>query len=425
MAALDFTELTPTGNLYKGGDAIEAAEMLWAEAAGMESCFFLTDGSTQGNQTALALAAKPGETVLLGRDSHRSVITAAALLDLRPVWLCGAWDREDGLYAPVTADGVDKALTAHPDCRTVLVTAPSYYGVMPDLPTIAEAVHAHRGRLIVDGAHGAHLPFLGYTGYRSADLVVMSAHKTLPAMGQAALLFANGYEPADLRAAARLFGTSSPSYPMMASLDAARAYMTEQGGADAYRVTAERTASLRAAFPTLRTAGETDPCRFVLRCSRAQEIARALESRHIYPEMSDLGHVVFICTPMNREEDFRALEAALRACGPLGGDFREPVPPAELPEPVLTPREAVFAPADRLPLEDAVGKVAAEPVAPYPPGIPVIAPGERIEKKHVAYLQDIAYNTREKIRAVDGNQRACGVREGGAEHETGDRYRQP
>ena len=396
LAAIDFTELPPTGNLFDGGGAIGEAEELWAEVFHMDSCLFLTGGPTQGVLAALTLACNPGDTVLLDRGSHRSAYNALALLDLKPVYLDRPWLDQAGVTGPVSPERVEELLEAHPEIKALCITSPTYYGVLSDLPALAEVMHRRGGVLVVDGAHGAHLPFLGDYGLNAADLLVVSAHKTLPAPGQTALLFSNGtFSPADLRRAASIYGSSSPSYAMMAALDLCRAHMLE-GGADAYRKTAEEVDRLRNTFPALtEEVAPLDPTRLVVCAPDGYAAQDALEARNIWPEMADGGHVVFIPTCADGRSDFARLEEALRQVdlGPCPG---YPAPP-EPPELVLTPRQALFAPRKSLPLEQAEGQVAACQVAPHPPGVPVIAPGERLDKKSIAYLKQIGYNTLEDV----------------------------
>ena len=326
LAAIDFTELPPTGDLFSGGDAIEAAEALWAKAFRMAHCLFLTGGATQGVQAALALACRPGDAVLLDRGSHRSAYNALALLDLRPVYLERPWLPQAGVTGPVSPQSVEQALKTRPDIKTVCITSPTYYGVLSDLPALAAVCRAHGAVLVVDGAHGAHLPFLGNFDLAAADLAVVSAHKTLPAPGQSALLLAGGsrtagasprptadalasrcFTQAELRWAASLTGSSSPSYVLMAALDVCRAYMEAEGAA-AYRETAEAVAALRRHYPSL-TEGDAplDPARFVLRCSGGFAAQERMEALGVWPEMADAGHVVFIPTCADGPEQFARL----------------------------------------------------------------------------------------------------------------------
>ena len=392
LAPIDVTELTDTGNLYEPGEPFDAAQALWSERFGFERCQFLPGGSTQGVYTGLALCCQPGDKILLDRGSHRSAFHAMALLDLQPVWLERPWLKQENLTGPISPGEVEQALDRNPDIKTVCITSPTYAGVLSNVAAISRTVHAHGARLFVDGAHGAHLPFLGLEPFWGADAVVTSAHKTLPAMGQSALLFASGFGPDRVRELASVFGTSSPSYPMMASLDACRDWM-EQWGTQKYERAAVRVAELRRQFPSLqpRYGLSLDPTRLVLKARDGHALARALEDRGVVPEMADRGHVVFICTCQDDEFAFRVLTGKLEELREGLGDCPL-LPPPPLPDAVLTPRQALFSPRETVPLEQSAGRIAAGQIAPYPPGVPVVAPGERIEKKHLAYLAEIGYN---------------------------------
>ena len=399
--ALDFTETGRTGDLFgPGGDAIEEAERLWARRFGFDACLFLTGGSTQGVHTGLALLAGTGSAVALDRGSHRSAYHALALLDLTPCYLLRPWLAEEGVTGPIRPEAVEQVLNEYPEVKTVCITSPTYYGVLSDLPAIARVCHAHGAKLMVDGAHGAHLPFLGYEGYRAADVVVMSAHKTLPALGQSALLFANGLTLAELRRMGSVYGSSSPSYLLMASLDAARDYMEGEGTAR-YRRTAELTAALRVRFPALRR-GEVDldPARVVLRCGDGFALAEALRRRNVFPEMADRGHVVFLLTCADDGERLGRLERAVDELAVGAGQPYSCPPPPPPPEQAMTPRQALFAPRRTVLLSGSAGQISAGQIAPYPPGVPVVAPGERLEKKHLVYMRKIGYNKDNTTAAV-------------------------
>lgn len=397
-ASIDFTELPPTGNLYAPGGPVEAAEDLWAEAWGADHCLFLTGGSTQGIHTALLCGTVPGGPILVDRVSHRSIHTGMALLDLRPVWLERPWRTEAGVVGPLPPEQVEKALSSRPDIKTVCITSPTYYGMLSDVGAIARICRKFGATLIVDGAHGAHLFLTGENPYREADLVVTSAHKTLRAPGQSALLFAREPVTLDrLRAASMTFATSSPSYPMMAALDCVRDYYQREGRG-AYLRTCEMVARLRRDYPALRPGdAPLDPARFVLCVEDGFEVEGRLQAMGIYPEMADRGHVVFILTDCDGEEEESRLRQGLDALGLRGRPQpASPVPPPPpVPEQVLPPRAAAFGPKKTCPIAEAAGAVAGQQLAPYPPGVPVVAPGERIQKKVLCYLEQIGYNSNE------------------------------
>ena len=382
LIRLDFTELPPTGNLYEEGGAIGEAETLWAKAFGMRECLMLTCGSTQGIHSALTLACPIGSTLLADRNCHRSVYHTMALLDLTPVYLMEK-----------TPQGVEKILKNAPEIKTVCITSPDYYGRLYDVTGISEVCHRFGAKLVVDGAHGAHLPFIGIDHYRGVDLLVCSAHKTLPAMGQAALLFSGGaYTGDELRCAAAIHGTSSPSYPILTSMDLARAWMESAQGQQRYEAACQRVRKMRNKFPALD--GENlDPGRLTLRVKDGYEVERLLQKQGIWPEMADRGHVVFIVTGADSMADLDRLEQALEQLALTEDTDWYPMPPE--PEVVLRPRQALFAQTETVSLAESEGKISACQIAPYPPGVPVVAPGEIISKKHLAYLHEIGYNNRD------------------------------
>lgn len=397
MSAFDVTELPDTGNLYEGGDVIAQAEELWAQAFGFPTCQFLTGGSTQGLQAALLLAAQAGgREVLADRCSHRSIFNAFALFDLFPAFFLRRQDR------PVPPELLEEALSererAGRPANTVCVTSPTYYGVLSDIPALAKTAHRHGARLVVDGAHGAHLPFLGgESPFAGADLLVVSAHKTLPVYGQGALLFAGRDYPAkDVRRAASVVGTSSPSYPIMASMDCARAYLESREGRLELLCKKSCVARLAARFGTLKNV-RLDPLRLTLEAADKGGFAlkKRLEAEGIFPEMADADHVVFLFSVSNTAEDFTRLEDALARHYVPGSSNTAALPPA--PEPVVSPKEALTAPRESRLLSESEGLVCGQQVAPYPPGIPVIAPGERITKKCLAYLDDVGYNVHQEV----------------------------
>ncbi len=403
LAALDFTELAPTGNLYGDGDDwLEEAERLWAWDWGMDTAFFATGGSTQGIFTLFSLFTRPGDTVLIDRVSHRSVHNALVLFDLHPIWLEREWDAQHAVAGAPRPDRLEAALCAHPEITAVLLTSPTYYGVCAPLDEAAAICHAHGAKLLCDGAHGAHLPMVlsaqpcgalpWSNPYRACDGVTVSTHKTLPAPGQTAVIFANGVRMEALRAASALTSKTSPSYPMLAALDCLRVWMRQNR--EAYLETAALAARLRAQYPCMRRA-DLDPCRVTLQVEDGYALSAQLESRGIYPEMADSCHVVLIFTAADGVQQFDALRQALDALGLRDGAPFAPELPAPPPTQLIcSPRAARFAPHEEVSLQDAVGRVCAQCVAPYPPGVPVLAPGERVDEKNVAYLQKLCYDKR-------------------------------
>ena len=165
---------------------------------GMEDCLFLTGGSTLGLHAALALFCRPGDQVLIDRGCHRAVYNALALLDLEPVYLPRPWRAGEGIAGPISPQDVENLLDSHPNIKTICITSPTYSGVLSDVAVTSHLIHARGGKLIVDGARGSPAVF-GCGRLLRLRRLICSAHKTLPALGQSALLFTNGVDPRRVR----------------------------------------------------------------------------------------------------------------------------------------------------------------------------------------------------------------------------------
>ena len=405
-AAIDYTEIPPTGNLYTGEGSIAEAEALAARAWGAEKAYFLTGGSTQGVLSGLSLCAAPGSTILLDRNTHKSFFSAMALLDLHPVY-----------FSDLTAEHVEALLREHDSVETVCITSPTYYGVVADVDAIAAVCKAHGVKLLVDEAHGAHFPFVERgkcAAGRGATVSVSSAHKTLPAMGGSALLFTDGsFSDAAVREKTALFGTSSPSYVLMASIDWARAYLEGAGGTE-YRRCARQVADLRdeinerGVFHALTESDglSLDPTRLTVHTACAglngKRAGEILEQQYnIWPEMDNRDCVVCILTCSDTGADIARLSAALKELEQFAEGAPLPsCPPPPVPEVCCSIRSAVFVQRQRLPLRQAAGRISAVPIAPYPPGVPVVAPGEKITEEILSYLESIGYDLDEPVSVL-------------------------
>ena len=410
ISALDFTELTPTGNLYTGEGPIRQAELLCAQTAGAKDALFFTCGSTQGIFTMLCAAVGMGGTLLLDRGCHKSVYHGMGLLDIHPVYLSPAPLPGTSLSAPISAALAETYLSAHPNAKALFVTSPSYYGIRADIAALAQVCHAHNAYLLVDEAHGAHFPFIGLPSAVSlgADLAVVSTHKTWPALGSSSILYVGHDFPLDalrLKELSALFATTSPSYPILASIDYARAQLEQEAG-NQYRQTAKQTALLRQ-----RINAETpfhalchqdglalDPCRLTVDTLTAglpgHRAAALLEQQNIFLEMADERYLVAILTCCDGPAQFARLWDGLISLLPETS-FSQSIAPLvlpPLPEIRCSIRNAMFGPSEFLPLQDAAGRISAQMIAPYPPGVPILAPGEEITQKHIAYLQKKSYN---------------------------------
>ena len=386
----DQTEIPGLDSLYEADGPIADAEAAAAALYGASRTLFSAGGCTLAIQAMLYLALREGDPVAMDRRSHRAAIHACALLDAQPRWL---YPGGDGRISPAS---VESLLRAQPDIRAVYITSPDYYGRLCDIPAIAAICREKGVPLLVDNAHGSHLAFLRpdlHPLHLGADMTADSAHKTLPALtGGAFLHIKNPAFAPTAKSAMALFGSTSPSYPVMASLDLCRAWLKEEGEA-AFAALAQR---VRALEETCRQAGVPvanglrDPVRLTLETG---ELGMSGQTAEIYfrqqgcqAEHADGSHIVFILTPFHTQAELDRLAAAIRrlpyqAGKHAGGPIRPAFTAFPEAETVLTLRQAVFRSFELLPVDQALGRVAAETACPCPPGVPVVIPGEKITRQ--------------------------------------------
>ncbi len=389
----DMTEIERTDDLYAPSGAIREAEALAARSLGAAHTLMLTGGGTAGMLTMLLLAVPPGGKVILPRNVHHSALSAAI------------WGGMDAVFA----DDPVHAMAAHPDACAVLVTRPDYYGFCMNLPPVVEAAHRIGARVLVDEAHGAHFAWWDApqsAGKLGADAWVDSAHKTLPALTGAAWLNLSSVMDAErARRVLRMVQTSSPPFPILASLDHARAWM-DGHGRDALQGLCKRLDVLRERLVRLLGVCEEKESGAILRTSRPSakdptrlvldmtargvtgfEAQALLSQLGVDAEMADERRVVFICTVCDTDEDFERLYQAVARL-----PIKESVASAamlSLPPPGerrLSLREAALGSQEAVPLSQAEGRIAAVSAGMYPPGIPLMLPGEVITAEAVETL---------------------------------------
>jgi arginine decarboxylase len=398
--------------LYGGLDTIKHADVLLAEAErraavlwGADWCRFCVAGSTHGNQ-ALALAlGSPGQEIIVTRNLHRSLLLGLVLAGLRPVWVLPEIDRSSGLPGPVPVAAVREALAAHPGACAVFLGDPSYVGTTGDLAGHARAAHEAGVPLAVDAAWAAHLGF--HPGLpphaiaAGADAMVTSAHKALPAYTQGALVLARTgrLDRARLDRAFEATHTTSPAGAIAASIDAARALLAREGAELCGQLLHAVAAARRrlAAVPGLAVLdGPTvEPAKLVVLLAGTGAHGHAVEADLIAAgmpvEMADRDTIVPIVTIADDSATVSRFTGELiAAIERHRGTPRRPVPsPAwtVVPQVAVPPREAFFSLNETVVAGAAAGRVSAELIAPYPPGVPVLAPGEIITAGALAALR--------------------------------------
>ena len=385
-------------------DAEARAAALW----GADWCRFSVAGSTHGNQTFCLALGQPGQEVIITRLLHRSLLLGMVMAGLRPVWVRPEIDPATGLPGGVAVPAVRDALAAHLGACGVILGDPSYIGTIGDLAGCAEAAHAAGVPLIVDAAwaayHGFHPDLPAHAIAAGADGLVTSAHKTLPAYTQGALVLARTerLDRARLERAFDATHTTSPAGSIYASIDASRALLARDGE----RLCGRLLRGVAAARKRLREVPGVDvldgpgvdPAKLVVLLAGTGAHGGLIEADLIAAgmpvEMGDRDTLVPIVTVADDEGQIAAFtEKLIEVIERHRGQPRPPAATAAWtvrPQTVLAPREAFFAPNETIPADAAVGRISAELVAPYPPGVPVLAPGELITAEALAALREVA-----------------------------------
>ena len=412
---MDLTETYLTDDLHNASGPIKEAEDLASELWESDYTHFLVNGSTCGNQTMIITTANNGQTVCIPRNAHKSALMGLTLGGGRPVYIMPQIEEEWGLHGGITPAQVEDMFEKYPECRGVMVVSPTYYGITSDLEGIAKVCHAHGAVLMVDEAHGAHCYFSDLLPkgamQAGADMCVQSIHKVTGSFTQSSMIHVKSkiVDRSFLEANLHLVQSTSPSYLLMASLDMARHDMAMRGAKmvdDASRLAIAARAEINT-IKGIRCAGkELEGRAGIYRLDETRLTISAAElgikgfdlkkmlffDYSVDVELADYRNVLAIVTFANTKEDLDRLVAALKDIAEKNRDGK-PLPKARQlppqPEYVISPREAYFAKKKRIPWAEAVGKISAEMIAPYPPGIPLIYQGERMSQEVWDYLEDV------------------------------------
>jgi len=402
-APWDITEVEGAGSLYASSGPIAETEAAFARIYGAGASLLSAGGSTLCIQTMLALFLPPGGTVLAARGVHTAAVNAMALLDLHPRWLYPEIDPATGLALPVTPRQVSRALSEIP-ADAVYLTSPDYFGSMADIAGIAAACRRRGVPLLVDNAHGAHLHLLSPSPHpmgAGADACCDSLHKTLPCLTGAALLHLRDKARRDrAKTMMSLFGSTSPSYLILLSADRCLGYL--QGGAhrdlDAVSQQVAKLAALAEKRGFALPAPPTDPLRLALGFSplgyTADAFGAALRRAGVEPEYLSGAFCVLLGGSAIPAAHWERLRSFVENLPPLPARQRvhPPFPPVR-PRRRISLRRALFAPAETLPVEHCAGRTAAAAVAPCPPGIPLVLPGEELDQRAVLALKSVGIHT--------------------------------
>jgi arginine decarboxylase len=424
ILAIDLTPMPGIDDLLQPTESIKEAQELAAEAYGADHTFFLINGSTSGNQCMMMTALNPGQKIAVPRNSHKSMLGGLVMSGAHPIYMQPAVDQEMHMDNAVTPETVARTLEEHPDLEAVYLVSPTYYGVAADLVAIERIVHDAGKLLLVDEAWGPHFKFHNALPISATeagvDMCINSTHKMLAAFSQCAMLHQIGDRVRldRLKAVLKMFLSTSPNLPMIASLDVARMQMATQGAAllshtiELAHDTRRRLNEIEGVYSfgeeIQGRAGvfDLDPTKITVRVTglgyTGYEASEILRRRYnIQVELADLFNVVALFTIGTTEDaadrfvtafhEMARDDRPLDMYAPSGvleqrlkrGTYHLPaIPPMR-----MLPRDAFLADTEFVDFRTSAGRICAETISPYPPGIPVLSPGEEITAELIDYLR--------------------------------------
>ncbi len=408
-------------DLHSPRGCIDEAQKLAAELWHADEAIFFVNGTTSAVQTMLLSILQPNDRVLIPRNAHRCVMNGLILSGAKPIFLSPEFDPDFGIALNISVETIKAAVKKYPNTRALLLTSPNYYGVAADLKSISELAHQKNMLLLIDEAHGVHLQFsdrLPPSAMDSgADMSAQSTHKLLGSVTQTSMLMLNSarIDVDRVRRVASMLQSTSPNYLLLASLDIARLQMQSEGNRLLERAIdlAEFARKSIAAIDGLRVfdrAANFDPTKVTVNVSElgltgleAEQILR--HELKIQCELSDANNVLFLITYADTQREIARLLDALKKLASIKKSARLSIkkfssPPAII-EPGMTPREAFYAPTTAVKLRDAIGKICGEEVTFYPPGIPLLCPGELITSEIAESIEENLSIGRRIVAAAD------------------------
>lgn len=392
----DITEIAGADSLFEASGILAQGEETTARLYGSKAALWSAGGSTLCIQAMLALVCREGDLVLAVRNAHHAFVHTAILLGVQVRWMLPQKRDSGGLYGAVTAGEVEQMIKQYPQAKAVWVTTPDYLGGMADVQALAQVCHRHGMKLLVDNAHGAYLLYTHrHPMQLGADLCCDSPHKTLPVLTGGAWLHLSHqvpYTAEQARQAMKLFGSTSPSYLILLSLEDCNRYLAESGKEDFARLRQtvqamrQRLKRQRVVFLPM----EGDYAKLTLDAPAmgytGKEIACYFDRQKMDWEYADDRFVVLMLSPSNTQQELTALEQVL-----LSLPKREPLTQAQVPYSLpprrMELRQAYFAPREEVPIGQAVGQISAAAQSCCPPGVPVVMPGEEITPQVQKLLQ--------------------------------------
>lgn len=413
--SIDLINIAPLDDLHQPHGIIKEAQHLAAEAFGADHTFFSVQGTSGAIMTMIMAVCGPGEKIIVPRNVHKSIMTAIVFSGAVPIFIHPEIDKDLGISHGMTTESVNRALTEHPDAKGVLVINPTYFGIAGDLKQIVEIAHSYSVPVLVDEAHGVHIHFhddLPISAMQAgADMAATSVHKLGGSMTQSSILnVREGLISVNrVQSILSMLTTTSTSYILLASLDTARKHLAINGKAiigEAIEL-AEKTRKKINKIDHFYCVGseilgskatyDYDPTKLIISVKNlgisghdAEKWLR--EHYNIEVELSDLYNILCLITPGDTEIECSLLVKALTEMADTFSDTVQSryahVMLPDIPLLALSPREAFYAETETVPLEESAGRIIAEFMMVYPPGIPIFIPGEIITEENLRYVHE-------------------------------------
>lgn len=397
IAKYDITEITGADSLYFAESIIKESEENTASIYGSKCTCFSTGGSTLCIQTMLALACKPKDKIIASRNAHISFINSCTILDLHPCWVLPKYTDNFGVSGIVSPTDIKQAIMQNPDATAVYITSPDYFGAISDIKEIARICFEYRKLLLVDNAHGANFKFFKQDIHPitlGADMCCDSAHKTLPVLTGGSYLHVSKtchiktITKADVKHKMGLFGSTSPSYLTLLSMDLANVYLNEYAKDEFVNLQIKTLGLWRTLYNLnfVPISTHFDPTKITLDAHKigmtGYDLQNFFAKHEIEPEYVSYRHVVLMVSPFNTQEDFDRLVNSLEDLSTIA--CKEQVKDDEiefkLPKTLMSPQQACFSDFENVSIDDALGKTAHKTLIKCPPGVPIVVTGEEIDE---------------------------------------------
>jgi arginine/lysine/ornithine decarboxylase len=411
----DLTEFEQLDNLHNPKGIIKEALEKLSEFYKSKKSYFLVNGSTSGNLAMIFSSFNEGDKIIVERNCHRSIFNGIILRKLQPIYISNKINKKYNAPMSIDMEHFLCLINENRDAKGIIITYPNYYGICTDLDIIINEARKYNMKVLIDSAHGAHfgvcegLPESALT--LGADMVVMSAHKTLVSFTQTAYLHVAEGSDVDIDKVdfyVSSFLSTSPSYMLMCSMDYGR-YFLEEYGKEAYEDLLERANRYRSLLNKLgwihildkndlmikfnneEKYPKIDLSRYVISIDKglsAHKLFDYLKRNKIQAEMSDGSNIILILSPFNYEEDFKRLYEVLKKCKKekLEEQFIS-IKDIYIPKAMLLPWEALERKKGKINLEEAEGKTCGLAIVPYPPGVPILNPGEVIDCTSISMIK--------------------------------------